>query len=40
MRLEVLGGLQEGDTIVPNPGDLSEGTEVNPVKAAEKSGKQ
>ena len=39
-RLEVLSGLQEGDTIVPNPGDLSEGTEVNPVKAAEKSGKQ
>jgi RND family efflux transporter MFP subunit len=39
-RLEVLGGLQEGDTIVPNPGDLTEGAEVNPVRAAEKSGKQ
>jgi RND family efflux transporter MFP subunit len=39
-RLEVLAGLQEGDIIVPNPGDLSEGTEVNPVQAAEKSGKR
>jgi RND family efflux transporter MFP subunit len=35
-RLEVLGGLQQGDTIIPNPGDLGEGTEVNPVQAAEK----
>jgi RND family efflux transporter MFP subunit len=39
-RLEVLAGLQEGDTIIPNPGDLSEGTEVNPVRVAEKSGKR
>jgi len=35
-RLEVLGGLQQGDTIIPNPGDLGEGTEINPVQAAEK----
>jgi RND family efflux transporter MFP subunit len=35
-RLEVLGGLKEGDTVIPNPGDLGEGTEVNPVQAAEK----
>jgi RND family efflux transporter MFP subunit len=35
-RLEILAGLQEGDTIIPNPVDLSEGTEVNPVRAAEK----
>ena len=34
-RLEVLGGLNEGDTIIPNPGDLGEGAEVNPVQAAE-----
>jgi RND family efflux transporter MFP subunit len=39
-RLEVLSGLQEGDTIIPNPGDLGEGTEVNPVRAVEKGGKQ
>ncbi len=32
-HLEVTGGLQEGDTIIPNPGDLaSEGLKVNPVK--------
>ena len=36
-RLEVLGGLQQGDTIIPNPGDLGEGTEVNPVQVAEKA---
>ena len=36
-RLEVLGGLKEGDTVIPNPGDLGEGTEVNPVQAAEKT---
>jgi RND family efflux transporter MFP subunit len=36
-RLEVLGGLEQGDTIIPNPGDLGEGTEVNPVRAAEKT---
>jgi RND family efflux transporter MFP subunit len=37
-RLEVLGGLQEGDTIIPNPGDLArEGVEVNPVPLEEKA---
>jgi len=31
-RLEVLGGLQEDDTIIPNPGDFAtEGLKVNPV---------
>ncbi len=31
-RLEVLGGLQQGDTIIPNPGDFAtEGLKVNPV---------
>jgi len=34
-RLEVLGGLQEGDTVVQNPGDvLSEGQKVEPVRVA------
>lgn len=38
-RLEVLGGLEEGDMIIPNPGDFAtEGLKVNPVpKATEKS---
>ncbi|HZT32145.1 MAG TPA: efflux RND transporter periplasmic adaptor subunit [Bryobacteraceae bacterium] len=37
-RLEVLGGLKEGDLIISNPGDLArEGVAVNPVpKRAEK----
>jgi RND family efflux transporter MFP subunit len=36
-RLEILGGLHEGDTIVPNPGDLArEGLAVDPVAAAAK----
>jgi RND family efflux transporter MFP subunit len=36
-RLEVLGGLQEGDTIIPNPGDFArEGVEVNPVRKEKK----
>jgi hypothetical protein len=39
-RLEVIGGLQQGDMIIPNPGDLGEGTEVNPVQATEKNGKR
>ena len=31
-RLEVLGGLREGDTILTNPGDMArEGIKVNPV---------
>ncbi len=31
-RLEITGGLQEGDTIIPNPGDNArEGLKVNPV---------
>ena len=38
-RLEVVDGLQEGDTIIPNPGDAArEGLEVNPVvRPAEKA---
>jgi RND family efflux transporter MFP subunit len=37
-RLEVLGGLQEGDTIIPNPGDFAtEGLKVNPVSQAHKA---
>ena len=36
-RLEVTGGLQEGDTIIANPGDNGrEGVEVDPVRAGEK----
>ena len=35
-RLEIAAGLREGDTIIPNPGDLArEGLEVNPVRMAE-----
>ena len=31
-RMEVIGGLQEGDTIIPSPGDLArEGLKVNPM---------
>ncbi|HJT88932.1 MAG TPA: efflux RND transporter periplasmic adaptor subunit [Bryobacteraceae bacterium] len=34
-RLEVLGGLQEGETIIANPGDVArEGDKVQPVPAA------
>jgi RND family efflux transporter MFP subunit len=34
-RLEVLSGLREGDTIIPNPGDAAtEGLKVEPVVAA------
>jgi RND family efflux transporter MFP subunit len=33
-RLEVISGLQEGDTIIPNPGDAArEGLKVDPVPA-------
>jgi RND family efflux transporter MFP subunit len=40
-RLEVTGGLQEGDTIIANPGDYGrEGVEVNPVRAEEKASEQ
>jgi RND family efflux transporter MFP subunit len=36
-RLEILGGLQEGDMIIANPGELArEGIQVDPVFAAEK----
>jgi len=36
-RLEVLSGLQEGDTIIPNPGDVArEGLAVQAVPAEEK----
>ena len=31
-RIEVVNGLQEGDTIIPNPGDLArEGVSVDPL---------
>jgi RND family efflux transporter MFP subunit len=34
-RLEVTGGLEQGDIIIPNPGDAArEGLKVNPVPAA------
>jgi RND family efflux transporter MFP subunit len=34
-RLEVINGLEEGDTIIANPSDVvREGVKVNPVKAA------
>ena len=37
-RLEVLSGLKEGDTIIPNPGDVArEGLKVNPVSKAHKA---
>ncbi len=40
-RLEVLGGLQEGDMIIPNPGDAArEGIKVNPVSLAQKASEQ
>jgi hypothetical protein len=33
--MEVIGGLQEGDTIIPSPGDLArEGLKVNPIPLA------
>jgi RND family efflux transporter MFP subunit len=40
-RLEVSGGLREGDTILSNPGDYGrEGVEVNPVRTGEKASEQ
>jgi RND family efflux transporter MFP subunit len=37
-RLEVTSGLQEGDTIIPNPGDIArEGLGVDPVPRPEKA---
>ena len=37
-RLEVNGGLKEGDTIIPNPGDVArEGLKIDPVSAAPKA---
>jgi hypothetical protein len=37
-RLEVLSGLRDGDTIIPNPGDVArEGIQVAPVASAEKA---
>jgi hypothetical protein len=34
-RLEASGGRQEGDTIIPSPGDLArEGLKVNPIPLA------
>ncbi len=36
-RLEVLDGLREGDTIIPNPGDVArEGVKIDPVPVQEK----
>jgi membrane fusion protein (multidrug efflux system) len=35
-RMEILGGLQEGDTIIPSPGDLArEGLKIDPVPRPE-----
>ena len=35
-RLEIVSGLREGDTIIPNPGDIArEGVEVDPIPASE-----
>jgi RND family efflux transporter MFP subunit len=31
-RLEVLRGLEPGDTVVANPGDVSEGMKIDPVQ--------
>ena len=37
-RIEVNGGLQEGEMIIPNPGDAArEGLKVDPVSAAQKA---
>jgi RND family efflux transporter MFP subunit len=36
-RLEVVSGLQEGDRIIPNPGDAQEGLKVAPVPIEEKA---
>jgi RND family efflux transporter MFP subunit len=37
-RLEVVSGLREGDTIIPNPGDTAaEGMRIDPVPAVEKT---
>ncbi len=37
-RLEVTGGLKEGDMIIPNPGDVArEGLKVDPVSPAQKA---
>jgi len=40
-RLEVSGGIEEGDTIIPNPGDLArEGLKVDPVGPGQKAPQQ
>jgi RND family efflux transporter MFP subunit len=37
-RMEIVGGLDYGDTIIPNPGDLArEGMKINPVTRAEQT---
>ena len=37
-RLEVSGGLKEGDMIIPNPGDVArEGLKIDPVSLAQKA---
>ena len=39
-RLEVLSGLNEGETVIPNPGDLArEGLKVDPIPLGEKPSK-
>ncbi len=36
-RLEVVNGLKDGDTIIPNPGDMAhEGLKIEPVAPTEK----
>jgi len=38
-RLEVLSGLQEGDTIIPRPGDnVREGVKVEPLFPVNQNG--
>jgi multidrug efflux pump subunit AcrA (membrane-fusion protein) len=40
-RLEVSGGLKEGDVIIPNPGDVArEGLKIDPVALAQKASPQ
>jgi multidrug efflux pump subunit AcrA (membrane-fusion protein) len=40
-RLEVSGGLKEGDMIIPNPGDVArEGLKIDPVSLAQKASPQ
>lgn len=37
-RLEVINGLHDGDTIIPNPGDLAhEGLKIDPISGSDKA---